>query len=153
MMIASSIEGRVRIRDDRLKDPLMGEIIRKTLTARPDIKDVSVNRKAGSLLISYHTPMSLGGLMDLLAPHMKEEKRAEGPGNPGDSPKIAVLRRVLPELNATRRRWVRRGMLGSLSISLLGAASDFKKLHVISGLGFVGILGIHLFDKRRLLFR
>jgi hypothetical protein len=61
------------------------------------------------------------------------------------------MRLPLPFPAVSARRLTNMGMMVSLALSLLGAALDLKRFHVISGILFVGVLGFHLSSKKRLL--
>jgi hypothetical protein len=40
-------------------------------------------------------------------------------------------------------------MLAALLVSMAGAVLGAKMLHIVAGVVFLGVLAIHLFDKRR----
>lgn len=43
-------------------------------------------------------------------------------------------------------------MIATLSLSLFSLVLGREKIHAIVGMLFVGVLGLHLADKRRVLF-
>jgi hypothetical protein len=146
MMIASHVEGRLRVRGDELKDSSLVRGVRDKLLARDGLLEVLANLKTGSLLIFYDpSPGVKEGVLHTLTPYL--QKLAEGP-----SPKTgtSILAR-LPNL-PNRRRVVHLGMLSSLGVSLLAAVLDQKKLHILTGIAWLVFLGFHLSGKKRILF-
>jgi len=149
MVTVSDFEGRLRIRDKRLQDPLVAEAVREDLAASPEVYQSKANVKAGSLLVLYrHSSGVREWIMSRISRHLQsgqgEAVHPDGSARPVDSPRWVRT--------PYRRRLVKRGMLAALALSLLGAVFDWKKLHVISGILFVGVLGFHLSgNKRRLL--
>lgn len=159
MVIASCIDGRLRVRDDLLRNTAAAEAVRRALLAVPGIREVSTNPRAGSLLVLFQQAQTtLGKITDLLNRYLLPEKSA-----PTSFPRRSVPerrshdRRTLPTRRSEialgiRRRAVNLGMLAMLLVSMAGAVLDAKSLHIISGVLFLGIFAIHLFDKRRSLF-
>jgi hypothetical protein len=156
MVIASCIDGRLRIRDELLRSAAAADAVRRTLLAAPGIREVSANPRAGSLLILYQQAQTtLRKITDLLSRYLLPEKSA-----PTSMPERAALerrsseRRTLPTRRSAlvprvRRQAVNLGMLAALLVSMAGAVLDAKTLHIVAGLVFLGIFAIHLFDKRR----
>jgi hypothetical protein len=148
MVITSHINGRIRVRDSRLRRAPVLERVREALLLRSDVSEVSSNPKTGSLLILYrkgcHVLAELTGLLQELL----------GPGLPAPVSAVPEKSPVSPPPNrlvVSRRRVVNLGMLAGLLLTLLTMAVN-KELHILAGLHFLGFLAIHLFDKRRTLF-
>jgi hypothetical protein len=148
MVIVSNIDGRLRLRDERLKNPEVIEGIRKDLGDLPGLVcDISANRRVGSLLVYYEPPGSSSDIIVAVENHLK--KTEEGKGLEKTDPLPALLNAVK---SLGTRKAIKFGMLGTLAISLVGVAFDIKKMHLISGLLFLSALGMHLSSKRRFLF-
>ena len=146
MIITSDIPGRIRIRDQRLTRVDQAEEIRNDLLAMNGVTEVTVGIRTGSLLIVY-SAASLQGIMALLNGLFGA---AEESSNSCDCSFRAV---DFPALGAKmRKNAVNSGMLASLLISMIGIMVGLKKLHVAAGILFLGIFGIHIFERRRAMF-
>ena len=147
MVITSHIDGRIRVRDARLRQSPVLEHVRQKLLLRPDVRDVSSNPKVGSLLILYRTARhALQEIISLLAGFLGA---ADLPATKSVRP---APRRAAPTCwsTVTSRRVVNCGMLAALLMSLLAMAGS-KQLHILAGLHFLGFLALHLFQKRHTL--
>lgn len=149
MHIASSIDGRLRIRDSKLSDKTTAETISGILTAIPGVSSIAVNRKTGSLLVMYSA--AVAGLQTILESVSGLLGAAEVPGS---GERRSAERRTTERRSgilfnsATRRNAINIGMLASLLTSMLGIMAG-KKLHIAAGVVFLGALGVHLIDKRK----
>lgn len=131
-MVASSFAGRVRIRDRQLADPEVLHAVGAALEARAGILEVSGNPRVGSVLICYdEEAMGLDDVLEAVGAFFS-------PPGPGEA---------APRGGRGRGGWVKVGMLGSLGLSLAGAALGAKKLHVIAGLVFLATVAAHVIDK------
>ncbi len=129
-MIASFVEGRIRIRDEKLKSISAVSHIERKLSQFKGITDVSINRRSRSLLILYDKAiLKLEQLLHVLADYLDAAKT--------ECRKYAV--------SITDRKIVNRAMLASLTLSMFGAAIDITAVHIIAGIVFLGFLGLHLF--------
>ena len=146
MIITSDIPGRIRIRDQRLTRVDQAEEIRNDLLAMNGVTEVTVGIRTGSLLIVY-SAASLQGIMALL-------NGLFGAAEESSSSCDCSFRAVdFPALGAKmRKNAVNSGMLASLLISMIGIMVGLKKLHVAAGILFLGIFGIHIFERRRAMF-
>lgn len=146
MTITSNIPGRIRIRDQRLTRVDQAEEIRNDLLAMNGVTEVTVGIRTGSLLIVY-SAASLQGIMALL-------NGLFGAAEESSSSCDCSFRAVdFPALGAKmRKNAVNSGMLASLLISMIGIMVGLKKLHVAAGILFLGIFGIHIFERRRAMF-
>lgn len=158
MVIASSIDGRVRIRDDLFRNAAAAEAVKRHLLAVPGIREVSTNSRAGSLLVKYQQAQTtLRKITDFLGRYLPERLAPEGLPARSIPERRSHDRRTLPtrrepSLARLRRQAVNLGMLSSLLLSMAGAVLDAMSLHIVAGVLFLGILAIHLFEKRRSLF-
>lgn len=149
MVTVSDFEGHLRIRDEQLKNPLVAEAIRDSLAAFPEVYQSRAHVRAGSLLVLYlHSTGVRERIMDRITPYLRCDQGEAGDRNGSDRVGYLSVR----VRAVTRRRLVHAGLLASLVSSLLGAAFDRKKLHVIAGILFLGVLGFHLSNKKRQLF-
>jgi hypothetical protein len=151
MVIASSIEGRLRIRDEGLTKEEMAHAVRDTLLAIPGVDEVTVNRRVGSLLIVYGKAVSgveriLTALADLFGLNASPAKEFEDTTPALRLPRISLDRKI------SRRAVVNLGMLSSLLVSMVGVLLDATGLHVAAGVIFLVLFGIHVFERRKSLF-
>jgi len=148
MTITSNIPGRIRIRDQRLTRVDQAEEIRNDLLAMNGVAEVTVAPRTGSLLIIYSAAHSSAqAIMALLTGLF-------GAAEESSSSCDCSFRAVdFPALGAKmRKNAVNSGMLASLLISMIGIMVGLKKLHVAAGILFLGIFGIHIFERRRAMF-
>ena len=160
MVIASCIDGRLRIRDDLLRNASAADAVRRVLLAAPGVREVSVNPRAGSLLILYHQAQTtLRKITDLLSRYLLPERAAPAsldkrsvPERRSHNRRAGLPTRRSALLPRIRRQAVNLGMLSALLVSMAGAVLGAKMLHIVAGVVFLGVLAIHLFDQRRSLF-
>jgi hypothetical protein len=112
---------------------------------------VSVNPRAGSLLILFQQARTtLGEITALLARFLPEETSTSP--SPAPAAKTRAGRPRQAGLAAVKRQAINLGMLAALLASLAGAALGAKALHIIAGLVFVGFFGLHFLDKKHFIF-
>jgi hypothetical protein len=151
MQVASCIDGRLRIRDQKLTQNGVAEAVCAVLSALPGINQVTVNERVGSVLIIYAAAVTkLQSIMESIAGLLGEQQ--EEPSRSCSSVKdsfVAGIRSLrLPDKKTT----VNLGMLAALITSMLGIMFGLKKLHVAAGILFLAFFGIHLFERRRAMF-
>jgi len=155
MVTVSDIEGRLRVRDERLHDPSVAEAIRDALAASPEVYEVRGAARAGSLLVLYrHSKDVRNWILKRIGLHLQVHETVEAPAS-GSYRTVRVFPSIpafAPIRPATKRKLTHIGMVSSLALSLLGAGFDWKALHVVSGALFILALGVHLSSKRRRLF-
>ncbi|WP_333654145.1 HMA2 domain-containing protein [Dissulfurispira sp.] len=133
-MIVSFIEGRIRLRHEILKRPYAAEKIKKIFLSMKGVMDISMNHKTGGMLIIYDS-----GVLDI-----KDISR-----------RLALLMDLRADDKkgfVYPRKTVNAGMLASLIISLLGAATGKTALHIAAGIVFAGFAGAHTYKYRQMLF-
>ena len=139
-MIVSFVEGRMRIRDERLKMPTIANAVEKTLMRIRGITEAAVNRRAGSILVLYaRGVLKMQQILNILADYLDINtfyRKTE-----------QVVRKPV-----IRRRIASIGMLFSLALSLVAALADLMPLHVILGIVFLGFLGLHLYRSKNIIF-
>lgn len=149
MTISSHIEGRLRVRDPRLRNAGFLQMLQEKLQCLHGVSAVSGSPRSGSLLVLYRQAQLPLEKID----HLLTELLGSGQNErPEPRPKPAdEAPRSLPELplSLNRRQAVNWSMLLCLLLSLGALAVGSKRIHIIAGTVFVGILGLHLFDKRK----
>lgn len=149
MIISCSFAGRLRVRDKRLKNPQKIEEIRGSLAPFGEICEMEFNAEVGSLLVLYNPSPGVGDEITAALERLLPSEGVEAA--PGCS--VALPEWFpFPSVALDQRKLVKSGMLASLLSSLIGVVLGKEKLHVISGLLFLGFLTAHLSSKRRFLF-
>jgi hypothetical protein len=173
MEVSSHFEGRVRVRDAGLKqEPLLAKA-REALLALPGVSEVEANPRVGSLLVLYSAAVTAAGkILRVLSEILGIEEPAESAvpleeaagragatlGRTLGSTLAKTLGKIVPRVPFAvpallKKRIVNNiGMLVSLGLSLGAAALYFKKIHILAGIVFVGFFGIHLFERRKMVF-
>lgn len=155
MVVASVLDGRIRVRDEGLKkEPLLSRV-REALLETPGVAAVEVNPRVGSLLVLFDAALAaaqrlLQVVSDLLGqPLPAEEPAAAAQGTPGRFFARKVSFALSPAL---KKRVINIGMLASLLLSVAAAVFHFKKLHVLTGIVFLALFGDHYYQRRSLMF-
>ncbi len=155
MVVASLLDGRLRVRDEGLKREPLADRVREALLGTPGVAAVEANPRVGSLLVMYDAALAaaeqiLKTISELLGSTREaagsEEPRARSVRNPFAG-KVSLS--LTP---AVRRKVVNIGMLASLLLSVAAAILDFKKLHILSGVVFLALFGDHLFQRKEQMF-
>jgi cation transport ATPase len=149
MIITSDIEGRLRIRDGQLKGALAAEALRDAVAVLPGVNESKVNMKAGSLTVLYSHSTDV---RETILNRIEQYIPASGRENRSPTSTVRLRRPDWPLRKASRRKLITRSMIATLSLSLFSLVLGREKVHVIAGMLFVGVLGFHLADKRRVLF-
>ena len=151
MMVTSCIDGRIRVRDGLLRNSTVAGSLSRLLLETPGVREVSVNPRAGSLLILFQQARTtLGEITALLARFLPEETSTSP--SPAPAAKTRAGRPRQAGLATVKRQAINLGMLAALLASLAGAALGAKALHIIAGLVFVGFFGLHFLDKKHFIF-
>ena len=139
-MIVSALRGRIRIRNEVIKNSALTTDMRDKLLSLQGILDVSTNELVGSMLILYDTErINLEKIESVLTSYLGD-----------NSNKTAVQSGIGSRKNRVQQPFVKQriaktGMTLSLVISLSSLAlSGSKKLHFYAGLAFVLFVGLHL---------
>ncbi|NHK99577.1 hypothetical protein [Rubrivivax benzoatilyticus] len=148
--IVSSLPGRLRLRDARLRRDALREAVLARLDTLPALRTLRANAAAGSIVVEYDGTRVGEALMcrevlDAVAPWLAAPATAAPAAVPAP-PRRASRRRQLARANNL-------GMLASLGGSLALAAAGAKSAHVATGTVFLGLLGVHLAMHRRSLLR
>ncbi|MDR1241176.1 MAG: hypothetical protein LBM00_00085 [Deltaproteobacteria bacterium] len=130
-MIASFIEGRIRLRDAALKNPDNMSMLRGLVAARPGIISVTANSVTGSLLVCYDPAVlsreDLASAAALLETRFPSAKRKE---------KIRFFKNDISRLTLA-------------FIAVLAAGLVNKRVHVAAGAVFTLLATAHACKERR----
>jgi hypothetical protein len=139
--IVSSLPGRIRIRDKRLRDQARMNELKKELLKIAAVTELKGDIRTGSVVVSFDL-----SVIEIAALETKIE---------------ATVDKVLaepPQLLTKKQlnRYNKIAMVGSLAASLAFTASRqkrFRRWHALTGYLFVANLGVHLYLYRKTLFR
>lgn len=161
MVVASLLDGRVRIRDEGLKREPLASRVREALLATPGVSGVEANTRVGSLLVLYSAALTaaekiLKTVSQLLGSAV-ETSASERPVQ-GEHPST-TWRLPLPwrtphaERSILKRRMLGNvGMLAALTVSMVAAIFHLKKLHILTGIIFLFLFGDHFYQRRARMF-
>jgi len=130
------IDGRIRIRDLKLKKSGFADELKRYLSAVRGLKEILINLRVGSALIVYDASITsseriikrIGRLLDV----------TQEP----EIPKRPIKRFSLNRVNT--RRAVSIGLFASLVASLIPLVVGSKALHAALGLVFLGFAAVHI---------
>lgn len=139
--VASSLPGRMRLRGPALRDAALSARMQARVAGWRHVSSVEANPRTGSLLVHYD---AAGLKPDVVAARINKAitglQRPPVSGHEGSS-RVRV------------NRYAKRGMLVSLTTSLLLAGAGLKRWHALSGGLFVASLAVHLWVHRRHILR
>lgn len=152
--IASSIPGRLRLRDASLREAARLEKLRATAAGWRGVNSVEANPRVGSLLLHYDAAVLTQGkletrLMNALGLPAANAPQAGAVAMPA-APAAPEKRRVT---RVAVNRQAKRVMLASLAASLALAVAGAKRWHAATGGLFLAALLVHLAVHRRHLWR
>lgn len=161
-LIASSLPGRLRLRAPALRQTTARRTLADRLMSLVGALDVVENPRAGSLVLNYDAKRVDATTIERAA---VGAARALGMvPSTGKPPKVVTKqartsapspakRAVSPSLRVRANRVAKRGMLGSLMVSMALAAAGSRRWHVISAGAFLAFLALHLTVHRRHVLR
>jgi hypothetical protein len=152
-LVASSLPGRLRLRDRSLREPALLERTRKSIAGWKDVQAVEANPRAGSLLVRYDADRLPQASVEARARAAMERMTGKGTARVGVGGTAAQARQKSGTLRVRANRWAKRGMLASLGVSLALALAGSKRWHALTGVLFLHALGVHLWVHRRHLLR
>ncbi|MCC6347364.1 MAG: hypothetical protein IT388_09290 [Nitrospirales bacterium] len=143
------MEGRIRVRDERLKKRRIAEDLKRSLLAVKGMGEIVCNLRTGSLLIFFDTAVAnskriLGIIGEALGFSLSTGELPPAGSGRKESP--------LPHLAGMARRVGKGGMAAALALSLLGAAAGGAKLHAAAGIVFIALVGVHMCRHNKTLF-
>jgi hypothetical protein len=142
-MVVSHIDGRLRIRDNAIKNPSIVSALEDIFKEEKGIIEMLINQRVGSMLIFYDSTITdFKGIIKIITPYLNAKKDPDKPAlegaliNKGRSLVSRLGRRMLPNI----------GMLISLALTVISVMIGGKGLHGIAGLFFMGFLGMHILN-------
>ena len=147
MLVTSHFAGRVRIRDERLKKDSLLAGVKEALLATPGITGVEANPRVGSLLILYSAAATgLEKIQKIISDFV-------GSGVEEAAAKVksttARITTVIPA--KVKKNVVNIGMLASLLLSVAAGILHLKKLHILAGVVFLALFGVHFIERKEYL--
>ncbi len=148
-MVASFVEGRIRIRHISLKNQdTLGKAV-ETLKANNGIELIKPNRNVGSLLVFYDKALTkTDEILDALHSYLWEKPIIGKNKTPNR--KSGIKR---PQAPISKRQAVNIGLIASLSGSLLALLVNAKTAHVQLGILFTITSLIHIYDNKKTLLK
>lgn len=145
-MIVSSVDGRLRIRDDALRNPSTARALEKRLLALKGIVEVKINQRIGSLLVLYDEAVTgIKGIRDAVAGYLDVRRPIRDTVVRKRGKERSVIRRISKKVSNI-------GMLASLAFSVIAAILGAEGLHVASGALFLFFFAMHFSRHRELVF-
>jgi len=172
-VIASSIPGRLRLRHAVLRHSDVLQEAQQIVRAWPEIWNVDVNAKSGSLVVLYPPDPALQPNYEKLGVELmarftnlstntnaygleqapKNHPSQDRVNTSNSSEKEKVSHKSAAARGKQINRVAKRTMMASLAASMLAAAVGTKKMHIWTGLIFMHALGAHLWFYRRTLLK
>ena len=154
MVVASLLDGRVRVRDEALKSEPRAAQVRDALLATPGVAAAEVNLRVGSMLVLYDAALAavdqiLESIAGLLGTSVTPGEAA-AQKRPFRMPLAGKVSLSLTP--AVKRRVVNIGMFASLLLSVAAAILDLKKLHILAGVVFLALFGDHFYQRKGQMF-
>lgn len=139
--VVSTLPGRIRVRDKALRNPGVRTRVEAQLWQIEGLIVMQPNPSVGSIVLHFAAgeidPLKLEHEIDAII-----DAAIATPRPSGSRPLRMQVNRI-----------AKLGMIGSLSASLVLAASGQKRWHAVTGAAFVACLGVHLGVHRRNLVR
>jgi len=144
MTVAAETQGRIRFRNEALKVAEFGYTVRDSLLELKGVVQVQVNKRIGSILILFDktkitTEKILTKVAETLGVDMKKVKSS-----------VSNMKKALTGKKG--RTYVKRGLIASMAAAL-GIVYFSEKWHVITGVAFVHLLALHLYQNKRTLLK
>lgn len=141
--IVSSLPGRIRVRDKRLRDQARLNELKKGLSKIAAITELQGDARTGSVVVNFDP-----SAIEIAALETKIDSAVDKVLAEPLTPPLLTKKRI--------NRYSKIGMVGSLAASLALAAARRKRWrhwHALTGYLFVANLGVHLIIYRKSLFR
>lgn len=130
-MITSMVDGRIRIRNSRLKENAFASALMSHLSAVNGVKEVLINRRVGSALIVYDPSITTESIISLIGRFLDITQKRETQQDKKNSVNI--------------RKTINIGLLFSLLASLTALVFGSRLWHLSFGLVFLGFVVTHIF--------
>ena len=137
-MIASFIEGRVRLRADALRNPEKLQLLEDAVKAQDGVLSTLANPRTGSLLVEYD-PARVPRENLIMAAELLEQELGLAPDTKKEGKKLVQLMNPKAEMAL---------LAGSLAFTMLGGVVN-KRLHLAAGGLFLLACAGHLYSHRR----
>ena len=144
--ITSFIDGRIRVRHKKLRDPNIGIKVKSFLQNTTGVKRIEINAVTGSLLMEYDPEVLRRQDLLQLAEQLKDV--VEDDEDP-DKPKMPSKKSTGLLSRTQIRKITNMGMIITLSSSVALGLTGRKVGHVTFGWGFLFFNAIHLFMYRK----
>ncbi len=145
--ISSFMDGRVRLRHEILRDPVIVAQIKGFLPSVPGVQDVCINTRIGSLLLTYDAEvLSKDALLDIL-------QQGE---NLLDLSQYTLVKKTpcstkKKPCSCLVRRPLNQALLLTMGGTMLFAYAGSKQVHIVAGWLFMGFNAYHIWKRRKLL--
>ncbi len=143
-MNAAAAQGRIRFRNEALKVAEFAYTIRDSLLEVKGVVQVQVNKRIGSILILFDkTKVSAENILNKVADTLGV-----------DMTKVKTSAKDVQKALTSRkgRKYVKRGLITAIAAAL-GVVYFSEKWHVVAGVAFVHLLGLHLYQNKRTLMK
>ena len=141
--IVSSLPGRIRVRDKRLREPGKLRELSTELAKIDAITELQGNARTGSVVVNFDP-----AAIEIAALEAKLDAAVDKVLADTLKPPLLTKKRV--------NRYNKIAMVGSLAASLaltMTRRKRWRRLHALTGYVFVANLGVHLYLYRKTLFR
>uniref|UniRef100_I2Q2G8 HMA domain-containing protein n=1 Tax=Desulfovibrio sp. U5L TaxID=596152 RepID=I2Q2G8_9BACT len=145
-MIASCIEGRLRLRHPALTDATLLREVAEQVAALPGITGVDANPRTGSLLVTHDDSIATADLVALAEQYAasRAEALAAAPAKPAGRKE-----KKKPNVAKIKRRTQKIGLATCMAGAVATGLADTKAAHLVFGLGLAGFAAWHLTMYRR----
>ena len=143
--IVSSIPGRIRVRDNKLRNQTTLDRLKTELLSTPAITSLEGNHRTGSLLVWFdNNAMTLSGMEAQIKSAVDRVIQ-----------KSSAQQLLLSKKNLNRYNKMAMLLFLGTSLYSLTLAGRKRRIrwHRLTGYLFLGNLGVHLFFYRKSLFR
>lgn len=140
-MIVSTVDGRLRVRANRLKSRKISNSVKERIEALPGVTGVRTNPGAASIVVHFHAEQVE---TDLLEDEIVKICTPTANGSNGNGKK---------QLSKRLNQASKVGMIATLATSLAYGFMGKKKPHIRYGTAFVALAGVHMLKHSRNLLR
>ncbi len=153
-MITSSINGRLRFKACWLKNLTSLAQMEHQLSDEDTVTHITANSKTGSLLVCYdHKLISRQVLEEtVIKVALKVNPVAKVFSTAPEQTEQQSKKKEEKPLISTNQ-FIKFGMLGSIIPSMVWAGLGSKKLHIVSGGGFLFFMALHIISYRERLLK
>ncbi len=168
-MIVSSIKGRLRYRAPWLKQVSLQQAFKEKLQQEIAVTQIDTNTETGSILVKYdhnhctrtdfessivEIALQLVATADIKDCPMHGRvvvDKVEKSRKPRKKKSKNWMKKQVAGISVNQG--IKFGMLGTLIPSMVWAAVGSKKIHIVSGVLFLGFVGMHMYSYRERLLK